>query len=559
MLRAMWQAVLVVLLLLASFSWPQLATPARIVSTVLPSQPASLVQNACAPGAALPTTPAPAVPPAATPVSFVGSVDQSELPPPAPTGALASLPLPGPAQPLAGALVSIGITPPYGYGSREARADGLLVSADGLVLSVLDYSQPMGSIAVELPNKGALPADISRVDPLTGATLLKVDASGLPFATLSAGPSAAYGQPALLLTRDASDGNVLVRQGFAGADDPDAALFSLLPVGNQGSTGSPLLNAEGAFLGMAGAWPWWGTAFQAHSAPPPGPARPAVRAGVLLALLSGAGDGASPPLPAGLSYHGQAVAGSVDSPVLREGVRQPAADALRSLGAQTSVAGLDGTAGDALGMKPGTALELVYAQPQDLRSAEGALLGQARYVAFWWGRAGGAPDVVLCGSEPGRFGAAFLAGGLAPLRAAIDSALVSPAAYSSPPRLPGYPGDYPIRVTVQPDKPSYVAGETVRLTVTVTNQSEWSAWAFDFPPAIEVRALESGPRWQKPAGDGARLLSPHETVSVETDWPQVGLNGAPVPPGVYDLAVYWRDARGNGHGRGAAPILIQAP
>jgi hypothetical protein len=65
-------------------------------------------------------------------------------------------------------------------GNCQMLANGLIVRADGAVLTVLNYEAPIDPLVVFAPDRGAWPATIVAVDPRTSATLLKIDGHDLP-------------------------------------------------------------------------------------------------------------------------------------------------------------------------------------------------------------------------------------------------------------------------------------------------------------------------------------------------------------------------------------------
>jgi hypothetical protein len=65
-------------------------------------------------------------------------------------------------------------------GNCQLLASGLIVRADGAVLTVLNYEAPIDPLVVFAPDRGAWPATIVAVDPRTSATLLKIDGRDLP-------------------------------------------------------------------------------------------------------------------------------------------------------------------------------------------------------------------------------------------------------------------------------------------------------------------------------------------------------------------------------------------
>jgi hypothetical protein len=66
----------------------------------------------------------------------------------------------------------------------QLLASGLIVRADGAVLTVLNYEDPIDPLVIFAPDRGSWPATIVAVDPRTSATLLKIDGHDLPMALL---------------------------------------------------------------------------------------------------------------------------------------------------------------------------------------------------------------------------------------------------------------------------------------------------------------------------------------------------------------------------------------
>jgi hypothetical protein len=466
--------------------------------------------------------------------------------------------LPAQARPLAGALVSVAIHPPADYDSPVSHATGLLVSADGLVLTVLDYTRPVDRIEVVPPDGGTQEASIEKVDARTGATLLKLalsDGGGiegldLPYAEIGPGdPSVSSGEPVLLLRQHPVRGEAVLLEGFASPNTDEITQdtrFALLPIGNRGGNGALVVNREGRLLGMVGPHQWWGTAIL-WGGPSPGPPWALVRATSLLSLLEADLAERASSLPAAISYHGQNWAKGIDSPVNRDLLSGPAQIAMNSLGGPAPVENLGQEPRSILGYGPGTVLELVYPHPQELRASGGEFLGQARYVAFWWDREDGKPDMVLCGAQPGRVGAAFLAEDLTELKTAVASAPVLGRSTVDFDPLPGYPDDYHLTWRLSPNKDTYHTGEEVEFTVTIKNQTQWPISAHPVPPALEVRQVGGPgpvPWWQHLPEDANQVIPAQQEMTLVIPWPQVDHNGNPVPPGEYGVSALYNTASG---------------
>ena len=116
--------------------------------------------------------------------------------------------------------------------------------------------------------------------------------------------------------------------------------------------------------------------------------------------------------PAAIAYYGPDTK-APDGPVTRELLAKPVQEALKDLWHPVQLESLSKRPGSLRPPELGTILELLYATPQELRGADGELLGSARYIALWWDREDGAPDLVLCGTDDGdHLSAAFATHGL---------------------------------------------------------------------------------------------------------------------------------------------------
>ena len=147
------------------------------------------------------------------------------------------------------------------------------------------------------------------------------------------------------------------------------------------------------------------------SGPPPGPAQSAVLLSSALLLLSGAPANAAI-TPSAVANHGQGWGRYVDSPTAREMLAGPVNEVLQRVGPAVPLGELaEGSRLDLVSAQ-GSVLDLAYHRPQQLRNRAGVAEGSSRYIALWWRRAQGAPDLVLCGPQMGRVGAAFETEGL---------------------------------------------------------------------------------------------------------------------------------------------------
>ncbi|MEE9261866.1 MAG: hypothetical protein V3U95_04725, partial [Dehalococcoidia bacterium] len=123
-------------------------------------------------------------------------------------------------------------------------------------------------------------------------------------------------------------------------------------------------------------------------------------------------------IPSAVAYRGLGWLSPRDGPVTREMVAEPLQEVFNRLGDPVAVEGIGRSTYWVFRSNPGTALELIYDQPQELRSVDGELLGSARYIALWWFRGG--YDLLLCGTEPDRLGAAFVVTDLVSLEPLLE-------------------------------------------------------------------------------------------------------------------------------------------
>ena len=257
--------------------------------------------------------------------------------------------------------------------------------------------------------------------------------------------------------------------------------------------------------------------------------------------------------PAALSYYGLDLTRPVDGPVTRELLAVPVQEALKDLGEPVPLESLSKRPGSTRPPELGTILELLYATPQELRSADGELLGSSRYIALWWDREGGAPDLVLCGTDGGtHVGAAFATHGLDSFEALMDGVpSSSPHSMVAAERLrpSGYSSDhyqYPYEWELKTDKSTYVQDELVTLTFTVTNISDWQVTLDYVPPTVTIYSIQEVRdvavlRY----GDGHRVLQPGETASFTMTWDQMHFEGGRATPGEYAAHVHLANLANN--------------
>ena len=390
-------------------------------------------------------------------------------------------------------------------------------------------------------------AEVERFDPRTGAALLTIAARDLVVAPGERG-RVAHGEPVLLLSLDEEGSELVVKETYASPslNAPDH-LFAL----HRNYTpsfrwGTIVVAADGTPIGLARyAWSFhgqsvvWGALFLRYL--------PAVLLDSAIHLLE------RPPshlgiTPAAVAYYGPDLTRLVDGPVTRELLAVPVQEALKDLGEPVPLESLSKRPWSTRPPELGTILELLYATPQELRGPDGELLGSARYIALWWDREGGAPDLILCGTDGGtRVGAAFATHGLDSFKVLMEGvpsssphSMVAAAPLLAPEY--GYSIDdyqYPYEWELKADKPAYSQDELVMLTLMLTNTSDWPVTLDYVPPRVTIRSDQDS-RYVAvlPYGYGHRVLQPRETASFTMTWDQVHFGGGRATPGRYFAKVH---------------------
>ena len=436
--------------------------------------------------------------------------------------------------------------------SGRTRDQQGLVVANGAVLTVLDHRWEIVSLSVEVSGQGVFTAELERLDPRTGAALLAIEAEGLAVAPGDHG-RAAHGEPVLLLVRDEDGGELVVKETYASPslNAPDHLFALHMDYTPPFRWGTIVVAADGTPIGLARyAWSFHGQSV--------------VLGGLSIrhlpaVLLDSAIHLLEPPssdlgiTPAAVAYYGPKRIPPVDGPVTRELLAVPVQEALKDLGEPVPLESLSQRPGSTRPPELGTILELLYATPQELRGLDGELLGSARYIALWWDREGGAPDLVLCGTDDGNhLGAAFATHGLSSFEALMEGAPSSsphsmvaaerilPSGYSS------HNYQYPYQWELKTDKSAYVKDELVTLTFTVTNISDWPVTLDYMPPTVTIRSIQEA-RYVAVLryGDGHRALQPGETASFTMTWDQVHFEGGRATPGEYAAHVHLANLANN--------------
>ena len=425
-------------------------------------------------------------------------------------------------------------------GGRVRNQQGLVV-AENAVLTVLDLTEEIASLSVSLSGRGSFAAELDRFDPRTGAALLTVEVDDVPAAP---GPRAnvLHGEPVFLLTLEQAGDEFLVNETYASPSDnaPDDIFALRADYTPRTARGTVVVSADGTPIGLAGhGRRWYGQ--QIVLGRIGGTDLPAVMLTSALQLV-GFGPQDAGITPASVVYHGPGVNRHVDGPVTRGMLAEPVRARLEDVGEPVRLENLGRHPRYVLRLNSGKMLELLYADPQELRGVDGALVGNARYIVLWWDREGGAPDLVLCGVHREHLGAAFAArdlGSLEELMEGVPSS--SPHSMVAARPLPtvrnvGNPDDYqyPYVWELKADRLAYGAGEEVALTFEITNISDWPARLDYVPPRVTIYSVRQDRDVAVLShGDSHIILQPRETASFSIEWDQVDGQGVRAAPGRY--------------------------
>lgn len=425
--------------------------------------------------------------------------------------------------------------------SGRIRIQQGLIVAENAVLTVLDLTERIASLSVDVSGRGSFAAELDRFDPRTGAALLTVEVDDVPAAP-DPRANVLHGEPVFLLTREQAGDEFLVSETYASPSDnaPDDILALRADYTPHTARGTVVVSADGTPIGLAGhGRRWYGQ--QIVLGRIGGTDLPAVLLTSALQLL-GFGPQDAGITPAAVVYHGPGVNRHVDGPVTRGMLAEPVRARLEDVGETVRLENLGRHPRYVLRPNSGKMLELLYAGPQELRGPDGALVGSARYIVLWWDREGGAPDLVLCGVDREHLGAAFAARGLGSIGELMEGVpSSSPHSMVAARPLPtvrnaGNADDYqyPYVWELKTDRLAYGVGEEVALTFEITNISDWPARLDYVPPRVTIYSI----RQERdvvvlPHGDSHIILQPRETASFSIEWDQVDGQGVQAAPGRY--------------------------
>ncbi len=144
---------------------------------------------------------------------------------------------------------------------QRGLGSGVIVSADGYILTNHHVINQVDTITVTLINEKVLPATVVGSDPSTDIAVLKVDAENLPYMRFGDSDELHVGEMVLAIgsplgaalahtvtqgivsAKGRSDLNILGGQGYENFIQTDAAI-------NRGNSGGPLVNMRGELVGI---------------------------------------------------------------------------------------------------------------------------------------------------------------------------------------------------------------------------------------------------------------------------------------------------------------------
>ncbi len=144
---------------------------------------------------------------------------------------------------------------------QRGLGSGVIVSADGYILTNNHVIDQVDTITVTLINEKVLPATVVGSDPRTDIAVLKVEAENLPYMRFGDSDELQVGEMVLAIgsplgaalahtvtqgivsAKGRSDLNILGAEGFENFIQTDAAI-------NRGNSGGPLVNMRGELVGI---------------------------------------------------------------------------------------------------------------------------------------------------------------------------------------------------------------------------------------------------------------------------------------------------------------------
>ena len=230
---------------------------------------------------------------------------------------------------------------------------------------------------------------------------------------------------------------------------------------------------------------------------------------------------------------------------------------LRSLGEPAEIDGLGESIGSIVGVSSGSMLGLIYPASQPLESADGTLVGSARYLMMWWGRGAGKPDLILTGPDSDRITHAFEVDGLKELEslARYHQRRFEPFRTSS---NAGFPSEYPLKWTLASGESTYLPGETVQISLRVENVSILSV-EIQSPSPFRVYSSDGHYSWESEfvSDRESETVLPGEVLVLTTDWDQTDDQGRHVPAGAYFVDNLSRSAGSGAYASGTSFEILE--
>ena len=140
--------------------------------------------------------------------------------------------------------------------TQIAMGSGLIISPDGTILTNAHVVKDMDQIKVTLAGKKSYTAKVIGIDPPSDIAVIKIDASGLPVATLGDSSKLRVGE-IVLAVGNPFGLNQTVTQGIVSATgrtnmgiiDYEDFIQTDAPI-NPGNSGGPLVNINGQVVGI---------------------------------------------------------------------------------------------------------------------------------------------------------------------------------------------------------------------------------------------------------------------------------------------------------------------
>jgi serine protease Do len=138
---------------------------------------------------------------------------------------------------------------------RTALGSGFVVSPDGYVVTNYHVVHEAGAILVRLADQRERPAQVAGTDPRTDLALLKIDVGGLPAIPFGDSDRLPVGAPVMAignpfgLDQTVTTGIVSAKERFLGSGPYDDFIQTDASI-NPGNSGGPLVDAQGALVGI---------------------------------------------------------------------------------------------------------------------------------------------------------------------------------------------------------------------------------------------------------------------------------------------------------------------